>query len=156
MLQRFAGFAGLFCLYAYTYARMYAQIKARAYIKRYKSSGEITRQSPVTPQLVLDPAAVDFRSLRAIRVPLAHVRLVATNVCHAFNSRQDASRGHPLAHGASATLAEPKTTRRPANRYFPAIFSKRRQWEPTQSMTEFVFDVRTVLGAIQHDCRPIA
>lgn len=61
-----------------------------------------------------------------------------------------------VAHGASAKVARPKTSCRPANGSFPAIFSGRRQWEPTQSMTEFVFDVRTFLGAIQHDCRPIA
>ena len=61
-----------------------------------------------------------------------------------------------VAHGASAKVARSKTSWRPANGSFPAIFSKRRQWEPTQSMTEFVFDVRTFLGAIQHDCRPIA
>jgi hypothetical protein len=59
------------------------------------------------------------------------------------NSRPNAPRRHPLAHGASAKVAEPKTTCQPANRYSPAVFGPRRQREPTQSMTEFVFVVRT-------------
>jgi hypothetical protein len=65
----------------------------------------------------------------------------------------DATRGHPLAHGASAKVARSKSTWRPANGSFPAIFSGRRQWEPTQSMTEFVFDVRTYPGAPFHEHR---
>jgi len=44
----------------------------------------------------------------------------------------DATDAACVAHGASAKVARPKTTCRPANRYFPAIFSKRRQREPTQ------------------------
>ena len=55
----------------------------------------------------------------------------------------DAKRGHPLAHGASAKVARPKTSCRPANGSFPAIFSGRRQGEPTQVARQFLPFVRT-------------
>jgi hypothetical protein len=64
---------------------------------------------------------------------LAHVGDVPRRGHNDPYSRPNAPRRHPLAHGASAKVAEPKTTCRPANRYFPANSGRRRQREPTQA-----------------------
>lgn len=64
---------------------------------------------------------------------LAHVGDVPRRGHNDPNPPPNAPRRHPLAHEASAKVAERKTSCRPANRYFPAIFSKRRQREPTQA-----------------------
>lgn len=58
-------------------------------------------------------------------------------------SPPDATRGHPLAHVASAKVAERKTSGQPANGSFPAKTRRRGPREQSPTITEFVFQVRT-------------
>jgi len=56
---------------------------------------------------------------------------------------RDAARGHTLAHGGPAKVAERKTSGEPANGSFPARNRRRWPWERTPYRAEFVFVVRT-------------
>ena len=53
-----------------------------------------------------------------------------------------ATRGHPLAHGQSAKVAEAKTSRQPANGSFPENWATWGPWEQSQTSRQFYFQVR--------------
>lgn len=70
--------------------------------------------------LPVAPLVTPSRPARHVPAPLAHVGDVSSR-CHVDPTvRPDATRGHPLAHGPSATLAERKNSGEPANGSFPA------------------------------------
>lgn len=77
---------------------------------------------------------------------LAHVRPAACASPCLPPFRPNATVGHPLAHGLSATLAERKTSGEPANGSFPAEILRRGTREQPPYRAEFVFAVRTSPG----------